>query len=132
MSEEASIVLIYDGECPVCSAYCKAIALRQLDPRFQILNAREPHKIVAEIHKAGINLDEGFVLKIEDKYYHGSEAINRLALMSTGAGVINKINYHIFRSNALSKILYPILRFARNALLVLLGRKKIGAGGAGA
>ena len=62
MSEHSHIVLVYDGECPICSAYCKALALRQLDSGFQVVNAREPHPIVREINRLGLDLDDGFVL----------------------------------------------------------------------
>jgi len=73
----------------------------------------------------GLDLDEGLVLKIGNHYFHGADAINRLALMSTGAGLFNRLNYFIFRSACLSAILYPLLRTGRNILLYLLGRKKM-------
>jgi len=125
VSETAPIVLVYDGECPVCSAYSRALALRELDSGFQVLNAREPHPIVREIDRLGLDMDEGFVLKIGDDYYHGAEAIHRLALITTRTGTFNKINYYIFRSRFLSRLLYPVLRFGRNTLLMLLGKTKL-------
>jgi predicted DCC family thiol-disulfide oxidoreductase YuxK len=129
VSDASSIVLVYDGDCPVCSAYSRAIALRHLDPGFQLLNAREPHPIVREIDRLGFDMDEGFVLKIKDDYYHGADAINRLALMTTRAGAFNRINYYIFGSRFLSRLLYPVLRTGRNALLCVLGKTKIAASG---
>ena len=127
MSEHSSITLVYDGECPVCSAYCKAVALRRLDSGFQVVNARESHPIVREINQLGLDMDEGFVLKVDAEYYHGADAINRLALMTTSGGMFNRINYYIFRSRTLSRILYPVLRIGRNTLLLLLGKTKIAA-----
>lgn len=129
MSDTAPIVLVYDGECPICSAYCKALALRQLGSGFQVLNAREPHPIVREINRLGFDMDEGFVLKIEGDYYHGADAINRLALLTTSDKTFNKINYYIFRSRSLSRLLYPVLRFGRNTLLMLLGKTKLNQNG---
>lgn len=125
MSENSAIVLVYDGECPICSAYCKALALRKLDSEFLVLNAREAHPIVHEIKQLGLDLDEGFVLRISGAYYHGADAINRLALITTGTTVFNRINYYIFGSKFLSRLLYPVLRMGRNTLLVLLGKTKI-------
>ena len=127
VSETPPIVLVYDGECPVCSAYCKALALRQLDAGFQVVNAREPHPIVREINRLGLDMDEGFVLTIDGDYYHGADAIHRLALITTSAGTFNRINYYIFRSRFLSRLLYPALRMGRNTLLILLGKTKIAA-----
>jgi predicted DCC family thiol-disulfide oxidoreductase YuxK len=119
------IVLIYDGECPICSAYCKALAIRQLDSRFEIINARQYHPILKNINEMGLDLEEGFVLKIENEYFHGADAINRLALIATPVGLFNRLNYFIFRSAYLSKILYPFLRTGRSILLYLLGIKKL-------
>jgi predicted DCC family thiol-disulfide oxidoreductase YuxK len=128
MNETPQIVLVYDRECPVCTAYCKALAIRQLDRKMQILNAREDHPEVREIKRRGIDLDEGFVLRIGADYYHGAEAIHRLALLSTPSGLFNRLNYFIFRSQTLSRLLYPVLRLGRNLLLAILGRSRISAG----
>lgn len=125
MSGIPPIVLVYDGECPVCSAYSKALALRQLESRFEIVNARQYHPILEIINQKGLDLNEGFVLKIGNEYFHGADAIQRLALISTGAGLFNRLNYFIFNSAYLSRILYPLLRTGRNILLYLLGRKKL-------
>ncbi len=118
-------MLVYDGECPICSAYCKALAIRQLDSRFEIVNARQYHPILESINEMGLDLEEGFVLKIENEYFHGADAINRLALITTRVGLFNRLNYLIFKSAYLSKILYPLLRTGRSILLYLLGIKKL-------
>src|SRR5689334_14864402 len=125
MNSIPPIMLVYDGECPVCSAYCRALAIKQLESRFEIVNARQYHPVLEIINEKGLNLDEGFVLKIGDEYYHGADAIHRLALISTGTGLFNRLNYLIFKSAYLSMILYPLLRTGRNFLLCLLGRKKL-------
>lgn len=118
-------MLVYDGECPICSAYCKALAIRQLDSRFEIVNARQYHPVLDSINEKGLDLEEGFVLKIENEYFHGADAINRLALITTHVGLFNRLNYLIFKSTYLSKILYPFLRTGRSILLHLLGIRKL-------
>jgi predicted DCC family thiol-disulfide oxidoreductase YuxK len=125
MNELPQVVLVYDRECPVCTAYCRALAIRRLDRDMQILNAREDHPIVHEIKRLGLDLDEGFVLRIGTEYYHGAEAIHRLALLTTPSGVFNRLNYLVFRSQTLSRLLYPMLRSGRNLILFALGRKRI-------
>ena len=125
MNTISPIVLVYDGDCPICSAYCKALAIRQLESRFEIVNARQYHPILENIKEMGLNLEEGFVLKIENEYFHGADAINRLALITTHSGLFNRLNYFIFKSAYLSKILYPFLRTGRSILLYLLGIKKL-------
>lgn len=126
MKEAPQIVLVYDRDCPVCTAYCRALAIRQLDQNMQILNAREDHPVVREIKRLGLDLDEGFVLRIGSEYHHGAEAIHRLALLSTPSGVFNSVNYFIFRSQKLSRLLYPVLRLGRNLVLAAMGRQRIG------
>lgn len=125
MNPLSPIVLVYDGECPICSAYCKVLAIRQLESRFEIVNARQYHPILEIINEKGLDMEEGFVLKIENEYFHGADAIHRLALISTGIGLFNRFNYLIFKSAYFSKILYPFLRTGRNVILFLLGRRKM-------
>lgn len=128
MNERPQIILVYDRECPVCTAYCRALALRRLDQGFQIINARDDHPIVREIERLGLDLDDGFVLRIADSYFHGAEAIHRLALISTGSGLFNRLNYLVFSSRKLSRLLYPLLRLGRNMVLAVMGRRRIHAG----
>jgi predicted DCC family thiol-disulfide oxidoreductase YuxK len=125
VSAISPIVLVYDGDCPICSSYCKALAIRQLDSRFEIVNARQYHPILEIINEKGLDLEEGFVLKIENEYFHGADAINRLALITTPVGLFNRLNYLTFKSANLSKILYPFLRTGRSILLYLLGIRKL-------
>jgi predicted DCC family thiol-disulfide oxidoreductase YuxK len=128
MSGSTDIYLVYDGECPVCSAYCKAVALRALDPNFRIVNAREDHPVVADINRLGFDMDEGFVLRLGGQYYHGDEAIHQLAFLTTRVGLLNRLNYWVFSNRTLSRLLYPVLRTGRNTLLRILGRRKLNAG----
>ena len=87
--------------------------------------SRDNPPIVDEINALQIDMDEGFVLKIGDRFYHGSDAINMLALLSTRTGFFNRLNFLIFRSKTLSAFLYPILKSGRAVLLKLLGKSKL-------
>ncbi|MBR9813608.1 DUF393 domain-containing protein, partial [bacterium] len=61
----------------------------------------------------------------DGEYFHGVDAVHRVALISTDSGMFNKINRFIFRHRWLSRILYPVMVFGRNLTLKILGRKKI-------
>ena len=122
---ENPLTLVYDGECPFCTRYVSLMRLRQSAGDVELINAREPHQLVEQLIASGYDLDEGMVLKSGGNIYHGDRAIHVLALMSGRAGWFNRLNYLIFRSRTLSRVLYPILRAGRNATLVLLRRKKI-------
>lgn len=130
MTERPEIYVIYDGECPFCSAYVRFVRLREAAGKVYLLNAREPHPVVREVQDKGFDLDEGMALKIGDAIYHGPDVMNRLALMSGGSGLFNRLHLWIFSNPKRAKTLYPALRAGRNLALKLLGRRKIGEGDA--
>ena len=119
------VLLVFDRECPVCRNYCQAVRIRKSVGDLQIVNAREQSDIMHEITARGLDIDQGMVLKLEDKFYYGPDAIHALALLSTRSGILNRLNYWMFRSAWLSRTFYPLLRSLRNLLLKLLGRRRI-------
>jgi predicted DCC family thiol-disulfide oxidoreductase YuxK len=118
--------LVYDGACPFCSAYVRFLRVRE-HVRLHLHDARQGGELVEEVGRAGYDLDEGMVLKIGQRFYHGADCIHALAALSTPSSSFNRINAAIFGSLRLAAVLYPVLRTGRNAALVLLGRRKIGA-----
>ena len=121
--------LVYDGDCPFCSRYVQYLRLREAAGPVRLVNAREGGPLVDELQRAGLDLDEGMVLKVGGRYYHGADCIHALALLSSGSGLFNRINAKVFRSPQLSRVLYPVLRAGRNTVLRLLGRTKIASNG---
>lgn len=120
-------VLIYDGDCPFCSRYVRLVRLRDSLGGLALVNARDGGPIVEEVRAAGLDLDEGMVLRMDGRLYHGDACIHRLALMSSPSGGFNRLNRLIFSSPTASRLLYPVLRTGRNAALRLLGRRRMGA-----
>ena len=120
--------LVYDGDCPFCSTYVKYLRVRDSLGHLHLVNAREGGPIVDELVQAKIDLNQGMVLKLNDRYYHGADCINVLACLSTPSDFFNRINSTIFRSPTLARWLYPVLRAGRNTVLRLLGRTKIKVG----
>jgi predicted DCC family thiol-disulfide oxidoreductase YuxK len=116
--------LIYDGDCPFCSRYVQYMRVREA-VNLRLVNAREGGPRVDEIRRAGLDLDGGMVLKLGDRFYHGADCIHVLALLATPSDVFNRLNAAIFRSERLSRLLYPVLRAGRNTVLWLLGRRKL-------
>ncbi|AIF81105.1 hypothetical protein I862_02710 [endosymbiont of Acanthamoeba sp. UWC8] len=123
---EKGIWLIYDYECPLCDMYCRAIRIKKDIGNLTLVDARQPSSVMDEITKLGWDIDNGMVLKVDDSLYYGSEAIHILTLLSTRTGLFNKINYFVFKSHLMSKVLYPFFRSIRNIVLFkLMGRAKI-------
>jgi len=119
------ILLIYDKECPACNNYCQMVQIKETVGNLKIINARDSSDVMQEITDAGLDIDQGMVLKLGDKLYYGSDAIHALALMSSRNGMFNRVNYWMFKSDRVSKLLYPMLRSCRNLLLKGIGVSKI-------
>ncbi len=118
-------MLVYDKECPACNAYCQIIRIRETVGDLKIIDAREKSEVLDEITARGLDIDQGMVLKMEGQLYYGSDAMHALALISSRSGLLNRINYWIFKSKSVSSWLYPVLRLFRNLLLKMLGKTKI-------
>ena len=116
---------MYDGECPFCSQYVKLVRIRDSIGGLKLLNARDGGPQYDEVLRAGLDLDEGMVLKLNDRLYHGEDCIHALAMLSEPKGFFNRINVWVFKSPKRAAFLYPILRAGRNLALKLLGRKKL-------
>jgi predicted DCC family thiol-disulfide oxidoreductase YuxK len=123
--------IVYDGECPFCSRFVAMLRLRETLGSIALVNARDGGPEVEEARAAGLDLDEGMVLKFDGRLYHGDDCIHRLALLSTPSGAFNRVNAAIFRSRTASRVLYPVLRTGRNAVLRLLGRRRLADAGDG-
>jgi predicted DCC family thiol-disulfide oxidoreductase YuxK len=117
--------LIYDGDCPFCSRYVQYVRVRDA-VELRLVNARDGGPLVDEVKRAGLDLDGGMVLKLGDRYYHGADCIHVLALLGSPSNAFNRVNAAIFRSERLSRVLYPVLRAGRNTVLRMLGRTKLG------
>jgi predicted DCC family thiol-disulfide oxidoreductase YuxK len=119
--------LLYDGECPFCSSYVKLVRLREAVGPLRLINAREggPEHDIAL--REGFDLDEGMLLHLSGRYYHGADCVNALAMLSDDSGLFGRFNGWVFRSRARSVALYPVLRVGRNTVIRLLGRRKLNA-----
>ncbi|MEQ6888056.1 DCC1-like thiol-disulfide oxidoreductase family protein [Halomonas sp. CS7] len=120
-----ALTLVYDGQCPMCRQFVRLQRLRRDVGELELVDAREQSAVRRELSELGIDLDEGFALRIGEQWVHGSEALHRLALMSTGSGLFNRLMARIFASPRRTARLYPWLRAGRATLLRLLGRGPI-------
>ena len=120
-------VIVYDGDCPFCSAYVRLVRLRDAFGTVRLVNARTADPVLDEIRAAGLDLDSGMVLKLDQQLFSGDRCLHMLALMSTSSGIFNRLTKAVFTSPRLSRRLCPVLIAGRNATLSLLGRRKINA-----
>ncbi|MBC3861954.1 DUF393 domain-containing protein [Undibacterium jejuense] len=113
--------LVYDGECPVCKTYCKYIRIREAVGELHLVDARLPSTLLDEITDAGLDIDQGMVVKFNNAMYYGPDAIHLLTLLSSPSGIFNRINFYLFRTKLGAKILYPVCKLIRNLALKILG-----------
>lgn len=124
--KDDELALIYDGECPVCTAYsCSVDVDAGQASGIRRINARSDDDLVRQAKEAGLDLDDGMVVVHQGKLYHGADALNIMAKLAPAGGLGNRINRLAFSSPAVARAAYPFLRAGRNTLLKLLGRKKI-------
>ncbi len=125
MSSAASLKLLYDGECPVCTRYVAMLRLREQFGELRLMNAREESPERTRVEDLGLDLNQGFALFVDEELYFGDRAIHALAMMSSKSGIFNRMNYFVFSHASLSRVLYPVLATGRRILLKLLGRDLI-------
>ncbi len=119
------LLLVYDKECPACNNYCQMVRIRESVGQLQLVDARDDTPIMQEITAAGLDIDNGMVLKMGEQLYYGSDAIHALSLISSRSGVFNRLNYWMFKSKKVSRVLYPVMVAGRAVLLKLLRKTRI-------
>lgn len=125
MLDAEKLLLVYDKDCPVCNNFCLMVRVRESVGQLVLVNAREDTPIMREITAAGLDIDDGMVLKMGGQLYYDSDAMHALSLISSRSGVFNRLNYWIFKSKRMSHVLYPILKAGRAVLLKLMRKTKI-------
>lgn len=117
--------LLYDGECPFCSAYVRMQRLRETSINLRLLDARENPALVLEHARSGRDINEGMILRIGDTVDFGGDVMFKLALMSGDSRGFNRFFAWVFSNRWLAHVLYPVLRAGRNTTLRVLGRAKM-------
>jgi predicted DCC family thiol-disulfide oxidoreductase YuxK len=127
MKEDSNseILIVYDGECPVCSHYVSGIRLREAAGQLKLQNAREVSEEVAELKSSGYDLNRGMIVKIGDTVYYGADGMHALSMMTTPSHFFNRCVFLLFRSPSFSRLLYPVFRNLRFLLLKILRIKPI-------
>jgi len=117
-------MLIYDESCFFCSNYIRLLKVKETIGNITLINARDREKVWALGFKPN-DLNEGIILILNEQSYMGADAVHHLALISTQNGLFNRINGLIFKSQWLSRLLYPVLKLGRRLYLFLTGRTLI-------
>ncbi len=109
------IKLYYDKECPFCKKYAQILKLKQ-NHEVTILNAREYKSDIMLFNEKGFDINEGFIIYIDEKeILQGSKAVIFLDKISDKKLFL--VDTWLFK-----KIVYPIIKQIRKAVLLILGK----------
>jgi predicted DCC family thiol-disulfide oxidoreductase YuxK len=118
--------ILYDGECPVCSAYVGMARLRQLYPGLKVLNARSEPALVARLREEGYDINEGMVLCLGGAIHFGADVTRMIAVVARSSpSRWRRTALALLGTAPWSRRLYPLLNRARRTLLRLLRRGPI-------
>jgi predicted DCC family thiol-disulfide oxidoreductase YuxK len=121
------VVLVYDGDCPFCSAAAHMVRIKKAVGALEIVNAREAKdsEIMRAIATRGLDLNQGIVVSFEGRLYHGQDALHLLALIGSKSGWMNRLNVALFRNRTTVRLSYPFMKAIRNTTLRVLGKRPI-------
>ena len=128
MSNSSSALwLVYDGDCPFCTAGARMYRLRQSVGDLHVVNGRDiaGTDLMQAIEAAGFDLNTGIVARFEGRLYHGKDALHLLAMLGSDKGWLNRLNVALFRNRTTVTVAYPVLVGLRNLMLRLRGKKPI-------
>jgi len=116
-------LIIYDGDCIFCQNYVRFIRLREAVGPVDLVDARSNDPRVERYWKSGYDLNEGMLFVNDGRVYHGHEAINALADLSTSSTLFNRLNRALLSNAFTARTIYPFLKFGRRLTLLARGRR---------
>lgn len=117
--------LIYDGKCPVCAAGAACAEIDANSGDLQCVDARKDQQALQRLEDAGLDIDQGMVLMVDDEFIQGAEAAQVLARAAPRHGLFNRMNRALFGTTRRARFIYPVCLAGRNALLKLIGHQPI-------
>ncbi|MCZ4089179.1 DCC1-like thiol-disulfide oxidoreductase family protein [Sinorhizobium psoraleae] len=123
MKEAAKPALIvYDGDCVFCQSYVRFMRLRETVGAVELVDARSGDPRVATFQRQGYDLNEGMLFVFDDRVYHGDEAVNLLAILSSSSSLFGWFNRAVLSNKTAARLIYPVLKFGRRVTLRMRGR----------
>ncbi|HSS15063.1 MAG TPA: DCC1-like thiol-disulfide oxidoreductase family protein [Rhizomicrobium sp.] len=120
-------LVIYDGDCVFCQNYVKFVKLKEAVGPVELLDARSGDLRVSHYWSEGYDLNEGMLFVYRGRVYHGHDAVNMLALLSSGSSVFNRVNQALLSNRQVAGAVYPLLKLGRRLVLALRNKTLIAA-----
>ena len=117
-----TLTLVYDGDCPFCSAFAQRAELKGGLPDLDIRDGRTDHALRADLAKRGYRLANGAMLLEQDRVWHGSAAIAELHRRMQPSDALLQVLQGLFQQDDRARQIYPLLLLARRIALAAKGR----------
>lgn len=117
----AEIRIVYDGDCPFCSAYARLARLRQRHD-VELVNAREARGLVRRLRRRGMDVDDGMIVLVDGEAHHGDDAAAYLESAARGGPGGDGRSAGGGDGGGWIRRVYPLLYRLRGLALRLLGR----------
>ena len=111
-----AIDIYYDGDCYFCDNFVKKLQLEKVYGRVNLYSLRENINVKNKIRGLGFNVNNGFLVQFNDKWYWGDEAYK---LVNIDADKNNNKKFNI--NKILTKLPYKFLVFGRYVTLIVQG-----------
>lgn len=115
----SKLVFIYDGQCPFCNHFAQLIEIKSGIRNLEIKNAREMPSALPK----GYDMDQsGAILFVDNEMLFGSSAINYICKqIKDPSDTLLEILRIVFKSRMKTRLLFPLLLFARRVSLCFKG-----------
>jgi len=124
-SAEKAALIVYDGDCVFCQNYVRFMRLRDTVGPVELIDARSGDPRVTGFQRQGYDLNEGMLFVFDGRVYHGDEAVNLLAILSSPSTLFGWLNRALLSSRTAARLIYPALKLGRRVTLWLRGRQLI-------
>ena len=118
-------ILLYDGECPICSRYVLWTNIRNKNPGIALLDARQQPELVAALRTEGIEINNTMFLQVDGRRFVGAAAMAEISVYMPQNTLPQRILRSLTSSQLLFQTIYPGLVLGRKLLLALLRRRQI-------
>lgn len=121
----ATMIVIYDGECPFCSNYVRMMALKRSVGTVELVDARSSDSRVKALWARGLDLNEGMAAIYGGTLYYGSDALALISALTGERGLAQRLLSGLLRNPRRARLLYPTMKLGRRIALRALGRSDI-------
>ena len=115
-------LLIYDGDCPACRFYCQGLevdgdeagGVKAAD--VELVDFRKDDSWKTDL-TLNCDPDKTMLLVRGNEVYQGGDALHQLTKVSAHRSGLVRALALIFRRRGLARLIYPVLRLMRDALV---------------